>query len=330
MNRRAFLAGAGAGLIAPSGRAQQAGRAYRIGILSTARTSDPIGALSRPSAITAFLRGMRDLGYVNGEHFVIEHRGHEGKRELYAPLAAELVGLNVDVIVSSGHALAQLKQATQTIPIVMAASADPVGEGLVRSLNHPGGNFTGLSHQSVETTEKRLELLKELVPGAASVAVIWNLEDKSSNQSRQLAEATARARGWKMLAIEIRDSGEIEAAFKAAIDARAGSLLMNAGGLLFSQRQKVADQAAKSRLPTMYAHRQYVEAGGLIAYSTDVYDIWRRAAVFVVKVMKGAKPSDLPIQQPTKFDLVINLKTAKALGLTVPQSLLLRVDEVIE
>ena len=326
-DRRSFLAGLAA--LAASGTvgAQSTQRVYRIGILSSAPTSsDLVGPQPRSASLNEFLRGLRELGYVYGEHFVTEPRGHGAKQERYAGLAAELVRLQVDVIVSSGHALTELKQATSTIPIVMAASGDPVGEGLVRSLGHPGGNITGLSHQSVETTGKRLALLKELIPGAALVAVVR----EPTSPSWQVAEAAARERGWKLLSLEIRDAGEIENAFRAATDARAGALLMTAGGLLFPHRQQVAKQAAKSRLPTMYQHRQYVEAGGLISYSTNVNDIWRRAAVYVDKILKGAKPADLPVEQPTKFELVINLKSAKALGLTIPQSLLLRADEVIQ
>jgi putative ABC transport system substrate-binding protein len=209
----------------------------------------------------------------------------------------------------------------------MGGAGDPVGQGLVRSLGHPGGNFTGLSTQGVETTGKRLELLKELVPAAALVAVLWN---RASLLFWQAAEAAARERGWKLLSLEIRDAGEIEGAFKAATNARAGALLVFAGGLFDRQARRIAELAAKSRLPAMYSLGFYVEAGGLISYSADLIDIWRRAAVFVDKILKGAKPADLPVEQPTKFELVINLKTAKALGLTLPPSLLLRANEIIQ
>lgn len=219
-----------------------------------------------------------------------------------------------------------LKQVTATIPIVMAAGSDPVAEGLVQSLGHPGGNFTGLSHQRTETTGKRLELLKELVPGAAPVAVLW---EPSGVLSWQEADAAARARVWKLLSLQIRSASELEVAFKKATDARAGSLLVLTGEIAYPHRQRIAELAAASRLPAMYDLRPFVEAGGLISYGADLNEIWRRAAGFVDKILKGAKPADLPIEQPTKFDLVVNLKAAKALGLGIPQSVLLRADDVI-
>ena len=281
---------------------------------------------SWPSTV-AFLRGMREQGYVHGEHFVTEVRGADSKLERFPGLAAELVGLQVDVIVAPGPALPALKQATSTIPIIMAASSDPVGSGYVQSLSRPGGNITGLSLQSVETMGKRLELLKELVPGASPVAVLW---DRGNFLFWPAAEAAARGRGWKLLSFEVRDIGQIEAAFKAATDARAGALLVDPGLVLFPQRRRVAELAARNRLPAMYELRPFVEVGGLISYGTDINDIWRRAAIYVDKILKGAKPADLPVEQPTKFNLVLNMKTAKALGLTIPQSLLLRADEVIQ
>jgi putative ABC transport system substrate-binding protein len=202
-----------------------------------------------------------------------------------------------------------------------------VGLGLIQSLGHPGRNFTGLSNQSVETTGKRLELLKELVPAAAIVAVFW---DRDSLLSWRSAEVAARERGWKFLSLEIRDAGGIEGAFKAATDARAGALLVTASAPLVRHARRVAELAAKSRLPAMYTFRLYVEAGGLISYGADFNENWRRAAAFVDKILRGAKPADLPVEQPSKFELVVNLRAAKALGLTIPPSLLLRADQVIE
>ena len=209
----------------------------------------------------------------------------------------------------------------------MAGSNDPVGEGFVQSLAHPGGNFTGLSFQALELIGKRLELLKELVPGAATVAVLW---ERASLPLWQALATAARERGWKLLSLEIRDASEIEGTFRAATDARAGTLIVLGGLPFVAHARRVADLAAKSRLPAMYPFRLFVEVGGLISYSADLLEIWRRAAVFVDKILKGAKPADLPIEQPTKFELVINLKTAQALGLTIPPSLLLRADQVIE
>ena len=230
-------------------------------------------------------------------------------------------------MIVSGPGLPALKQATSTIPIVMTAASDPVASGYVQSLRHPGGNITGLSLQSIETTGKRLELLKELVPPAAPVAVLW---ERPGLLYWQAAEAAARARGGSCVSIEIRDAGEIEAAFSAATDARAGALLVFSTPLFFPQARRLAELAARSRLPAMYELRQHVEAGGLISYGADINEIWRRGAVFVDKILKGAKPGDLPVEQPSKFELVVNLRAAKALGLTIPPSLLLRADQVIE
>ena len=330
IERRTFIGSLALGtLVVPRvASAQPARKVYRIGILGWAPpTSNMVGPQPRNAYTAALLRGLRELGYVYGEHFVTEPRGAEGRVERYPGFVAELVRLQVDVIVTVPNALPALKQATSTIPIVMI-SGDPVGQGYAQSLRHPGGNFTGLSLQSMELTGKQLELLKELVPSAAPVAVLWQ---QTSLAGWQAAAAAARERGWKLLSLEIRDAGETEGAFRAATDARAGALLMYATGLLWGHHlQRVVDLAAKSRLPAMYPYRLYVDSGGLISYATDLIEIWRRTAVFVDKILKGAKPADLPVEQPTKFDLVINLKTAKALGLTIPPSLLGRADEVIQ
>ena len=275
----------------------------------------------------ALVQGLSELGYVEGRDFVTEARGTGGKPDRFPDLVAQLIGLGVDVILAPGPALPALKQATSTIPVIMTATLDPVRQGFVQSLAHPGTNFTGFSLQSAETTGKRLELLKELVPGTAPVAVLW---DQPSIVDWQAAEAAARERGWKLLSLEIRSAGEIEDALRAAAVAGAGTLLVSAAGILFPVAPRFVRLATKSRLPAIYVLREYVEAGGLIAYGPDINDIWRRAAVFVDKIRKGAKPGDLPVEQPTKFELVINLKSAKALGLTVPQSLLGRADEVIQ
>jgi putative ABC transport system substrate-binding protein len=333
MDRRAFMGALAGGLLAAplAAEAQKPGKVARIGILGfAAMTSDMIGPQPRRPSTIAFLRGMRELGYMYGRDFVTEPRGGEGRPELWAGQAAELVRLRVDVIVAAGVNLPTLKQATSTIPVVMAAASDPEGDGFVQSLRHPGGNITGLSLQEIETTGKRLELLKELVPSAAPVAVLWTHASRNSLRYWQAAESAARGRGWKLLKLEIRDPGEIEGAFQAAADAHAGALLDLATRLTFARARQVAELAARRRLPAMYDLRDYVEAGGLISYGADVNDIWRLAATYVDKILKGARPGDLPIEQPTKFELVINLKTANALGLTIPQSLLLRADQIIE
>ena len=331
MNRRAFIGGLAVGALAMPRitLAQPAHKVYRIGILSSAqKTSDLVGAVTRSFSLNALLQGLRDLGYVYGQHFVIEARGGEGRPELFASLAAELVRLQVDVIVASGPTLSALKQTTTTIPVVMGGSTDPVALGYVQSLGRPGGNFTGLSRQGLEATGKRLELLKELIPTVAPVAVLW---DMASRLDWQAAQAAAQGRGWRLLSLEIRDPDtELEGVFKKAIDARAGGLVVIAAGILFTRARRVAELAARSRLPAMYELRQFVDDGGLMSYSPDLADIWRRAAIFVDKILRGAKPADLPVEQPTKFEFVINLKTAKALGLTIPPSVLARADQVIE
>lgn len=330
MDRRAFIGSLALGTLAVPHvtLAQPARKVYRIGIAGLYATSDAVGPQPRSPFVNALLRGLRELGYVYGEHFVTEVRAAEGRPERYPLLAAELVRLQVDVIVAPGPTLPALKQATSTIPIVMGASADPVGEGLVRSLSHPGGNITGMSLQTVELIGKRLELLlKELVPAATSVAVLWA---RDSLRSWQAADEAARQRGWRLLSLEVRDAGEIEGAFKVATDARAGALLVAGSGLLVSHRRRITELAARSRLPAMYVLRFFVDDGGLISYSADLVESWRRAAIFVDKILKGAKPADLPIEQASKFELVINLKAAKALALTIPQSMLLRADDVVQ
>jgi len=329
VDRRAFLGSlTGGALVVPSAiDAQPTRKVARIGALGLAPTSELVGVTPPSRTMAALLTGLRDLGYVYGEHYVIEARGAEARPERFPGLVAELLRAGVDVIVATGPALDALKAATTTVPVVMAASADPVAQGLVLSLRRPDRNFTGLSLQSVETTGKRLELLKELVPGAATVAVIWN---RSNVLNWRAAEAAAREQRWKAVSIEINRADEIEDAFRKASGARAGAILVFAAGVLFPHARRVADLAARSRLPAMYELRSYVEAGGLMCYGADINDIWRRAAFFVDRILKGARPADLPIEQPSEFELVVNLKAAKALGLTVSPAMLLRADEVIQ
>ena len=329
MDRRAFIGSLALGTLAvpPVALSQPTRKVARIGMLALGMTSDMVGPQPQYPAARALLRGLRELGYVYGEHFVTEPRGGEGRPEHFPGAAAELVRLQVDAIVAAGPMLPALKQATSTLPVVMGGAIDPVGQGLVRSLGHPGGNFTGLSLQSVETVGKRLELLKELVPTTPLVAVLW---ERTVLPQWHAAETAARERGWKLLSVEVRGTGELDGAFKAATSARAGALLVLAGGVIFPQTRRVTELAARSRLPSMYPLRPMVEAGGLISYGADIIEIWRRAAVFVDKILKGAKPGDLAVEQPTKFELVINLKAAKSIGLMIPQSMLARADEVIQ
>jgi putative ABC transport system substrate-binding protein len=306
--------------------AQARGKVYRIGVLSVRPTADLVGPQPRSQAIGALLLGLRELGYVYGQHYVIEARGSSGQPDRFPALVAELLGRRVDVVVATSTALPALKQAASPIPVVMAAPPDPVGQGYVASLARPGGSFTGLSLQAAETSGKRLELLKELVPHAAPVAVLWN---QLSVLYLEAAEAAARVRGWSLLPLEVPDIAALEAAFNAAAAARSGGLLVFAAGVVFPHARRVADLAARHRLPAMYEFRTYVEAGGLISYGPDINDIWRRAALFVDKILKGATPADLPIEQPSKFELLINLRVANTLGLAIPQAVLLRADEVV-
>jgi putative tryptophan/tyrosine transport system substrate-binding protein len=329
-NRRKLVVALGVGALGLRARsfAQRPTKIYRLGILTAGyTTSDLVGPRPAAPTLKAFLRGLSALGYVYGQHFMTEPRAGESKPERYAAVAAEVVRDQVDLIVAAGPWLPALKQATSDIPVVMAGAEDPLGQGLVRSLGRSGGNFTGLSNQSIELYRKRLELLKELVPTAGLVAV---LRDPTGMGGWQVAEATARERGWKLLSLEVNSPGQIEGAFKAAKSARAGALLVIGGGIFFPQSQRVAELAIANQLPAIYASRPATDAGGLMSYGADLDDIWRRAATFVDKILKGTKPTDLPVEQPTKFELVINMKTAKALGIKIPNSILVRADKVIE
>jgi ABC-type uncharacterized transport system substrate-binding protein len=330
MDRREFVGAlAGAPLFWPNVlHAQQGRRVARIGVLTVgSTTAEMSGPEPQSQVVKAFLGGMRELGYVYGRDFVTAPRGGAGNPDRYDGLVAELIGLGVDVVVASGPMLALLKKATSTIPIVMSHAEDPLLEGLVQSLAHPGANFTGLSGQSGELSGKRLELLRELVPGNGPLAVIW---DRLGINSWRIAEEAASRHGWTLLSLEIKDPVDIEPAFKAAVDARADGLLVSASAHLFARARSVADLAANSRLPTVYQLRAYVDAGGLMSYAPSLIETWRRAASYVDRIMKGERPADLPVEQPTRFELVINIKAAAALNLTVPPSLLIQATDVIE
>jgi ABC-type uncharacterized transport system substrate-binding protein len=324
MDRRAFLAGSAALLAAPlAAEAQQARKVPRVGILLL---SD---AQSVPDA---FRQELRELGYVEGQTIALEYRWAEGKEERFPGLASELVHLRVDVIFAAVAAAAQAaKTATKTIPIVTAVN-DPIAAGFVASVARPGGNITGLSMMSPEVVGKQLELLRQVVPKISRVAVLANPANPGSAPQLRQAEVAAKTLGMRLQPLEARSLSEIDSAFVAMARERAEGLLVlldpTLGGRL--QRERIAELAARNRLPAMYALRLHVDAGGLMAYGADIFDLYRRAAIYVDKILKGAKPADLPIEQPTKFELIINLKTAKALGLTIPPSLLLRADRVIE
>jgi ABC-type uncharacterized transport system substrate-binding protein len=307
---------------------QQAGKVYRIGVIISASVTDAMGPNPQHPPVAALLRGLRDLGYVYGRDFVTEVRSIGRETERSRAIAAELARLKVDVIVAGGPSLSGVKQAGVAIPVVMAgAGADPVQAGFVTSLAHPGGSFTGMSLQHLELDRKRLQLLTELVPDAVRVAV---LRVQGSDRVWKNIQEAARLLKREVLSLEIRSASEIEGAFRAATERRAGALIVIATALLDQEARQVVERAATHRLPTMYTFRHYMGEGGLISYGVDLIDIWRRAATYVDKILKGAKPADLPVEQPTKFELVINLKTAKALGLTIPQSLLVRADQIIE
>jgi putative tryptophan/tyrosine transport system substrate-binding protein len=330
MERRAFIFGiAGGFLAAPlAAEAQPAARGARIGYLAA-------NLAANPHLQEAFLQGLRDLGYVEGRNLVIEYRGAEGKPERFPALAAELVALKVDVIVTVGGTLAALaaKQATRTLPIVFAAAADPVESGLVTSLARPGGNVTGLSILAPELVGKCLEQLKQAVPGVSRVAVLWQpggFGERTEKDMLNGAEVAARALGVRPQFVEARGPADFDRAFSEMTRARAGALTVFANAMFTIERRRLVNLAAKNRLPALYAFREYVDAGGLMAYGPHLADLYRRAAGYVDRILKGAKPGDLPIEQPTKFDLAINLKTARTLGLTIPPSLLQRADQVIE
>ena len=328
LQRRDFLIAAGALLAAPlAAEAQQAAKIARIGFLGNSTTA--LGHLRN-----AFLQGMRDLGYVEGRNLVIEYRYAEGQLERFPALAAELVALKVEVLVAPPTPAAQAaKRATTTIPIVFAGAGDPVTSGLVTSLARPGGNITGLSGLSPELVGKCLEQLKQAVPGVSRVAVLWQPGGQGERAEKDMlkeAEVAARALGMRLQFVEARGTADFDRAFSDMTKARAGALTVLPSSMFNTERRRLADLAAKSRLPAVYQLREYVDAGGLMAYGANLADLNRRAAAYVDKILKGAKPADLPVEQATKFELVINLKTAKSLGLTIPQTVLLRADEVIQ
>ncbi len=268
---------------------------------------------------------------VEGQDIAIESRWAEGKHDRLPALAADLVRSKVDVIVvGSGAATQAAQQATRTIPIVMSTVADPVGSGLVASLARPGGNVTGLTIMSTDLAGKQLQLLREVVPKVSRVAFLRNPDNPSSAAGLREAEAAARGLGVRLQTLEARNPQEIDSAFAAMTRERAGALLILPDGIFLSQRRQIAELAVKRRLPSIDGRTEYAEAGGLMAYSANFFDLQRRAATYVDKILKGAKPADLPVAQPTKFELVINLRTAKAIGLTIPPSLLQRADQIID
>jgi putative ABC transport system substrate-binding protein len=311
-------------------RAQQAGKIRIIGLLSP--TSDEASASSDQAILRAVLpSALQELGWIEGKNLVIERRYAENRLERLPELAAELIKLNVDVIVGVGT-LAPLaaKRATTTIPIVMGAAGDPVGTGLVASLAHPGGNVTGMSLMAPDLGGKRLELLKELLPRLASVAVLWNAANPYPALVFKEVQAAGSTLGIEVQSLEARQPDDFDGAFESVRRQRPDALMTVEDPLTFNYRKRIADFAVGQLLPTLHGVRDFVVAGGLISYGANVADLYRRAAGYVDLILRGAKPADLPVQQPTEFELVINLKTAKTIGLDVPPSLLARADEVIE
>ena len=328
IDRRAFIGGAIAFSTAPpAAEAQQAAKVARIGFLA-------LNVAPNPHLPEAFRQGLRDLGYVEGRTVMIEYRDAKGKPERLPTLAAELVALKVDVILAGGTSQAlAAKQVTRTLPIVFAQAGDPVASGLVTSLARPGGNVSGLSNLTSDLVGKHLELLKQAVPGVSRVAVLWRAGEIGERTERDMlkgAEVAGRALGVQLQFVEVRGPADIDGAFSDMTKARVGALTVLGSALFATERRRLVDLVTKNRLPAVYPWREFVDAGGLMSYGANIADLYRRAATYVDKILKGAKPADLPVEQPTTFELVINLKTAKALGLTIPQSVLGRADEIIQ
>ena len=328
MRRRALLASTLGLLAAPiAAVAQSPARVHRIGLLGGSGPTSPEAS----HLWGAFLQGLRDLGYVDGQNVVIEGRWYGDRTDLVPVLASELVRLPVDVIVAgTAPAPEAAKRATSTIPIVMLSHPDPVGSGLVASLARPGGNVTGLSSLSPELRGKQIQLLKEALPSLSRVAILSNPSIPSHAMDVKETEVAARALKMRLQVLEVRAPNELAGAFSTAIKERAGALVVLSGTIFFAHRTRIVELATQSRLPAMYSWRENAEAGGFMVYGPSLRDNWRRAAWYVDRILKGAKPSDLPVEQPTKLELVVNLKAASALGVTFPPAVLARADEIIQ
>jgi putative ABC transport system substrate-binding protein len=326
LKRREFITLLGGAATWPiAARAEQTGKVWRICYLS---------AVSRESSsrsYAALQQGMRDLGYAEGKDFVLEWRSVEGKYERFSEIMAELVRLKIDVIVTGvTAALPALQRATSTIPIVMAYSTDPVGNGLVASLARPGGNITGLAGSSDDSSPKQLELLTTVIPNVSRIALLGNPDTETYSSVLKRAQEAAQKVGLSIVPIEARNPLEIENAFAVLAKERISAIMVASDAIFFGQRQRIAELALNNRLPTMFSLREYAQAGGLMSYGENIADFFRRSAFYVDKIFKGAKPGELPIDQPTRFNLVINGKTANALGITIPPQLYIFADEVIE
>ena len=332
MRRREFikLVGGAAAAWPLSVNAQPSAKIPRIGLMVT-------GSLQSPEArvqLDAFRQGLRQLGYTEGRNIAIEYRGADGRIERFPTLAAELVRLEVDLIFAANtRAALAARQATSTIPIVSAVMGDPVEDGLVASLAQPGGNVTGLTFLAPELTAKRMQLLKDALPNVSRVAALWHpgaYGERTMDDMLKATESAAQTLGVQLQLIEVRAAGELERAFSTMMKERAEALFLFPTPMLFLARRRIIELAATNRLPSVSQAREFVELGGLIAYGANINDLFRRSTVYVDKILKGAKPADLPVEQPTRFELVINLKTAKTLGIDLPLGLMIRADEMIE
>jgi len=327
LGRRRFMAAiAGSMLAAPlAAEAQQLGRVYRVGVLEI------VPAASNATNLDSFRQGLRELGYVEDKTFVIEYRSADGQAGRFPDLARELVRLKVDVIVTRGTPAAlAAKRVTQTIPIVMASSGDPVGVGIVASLSHPGANVTGLSAVATDIQGKLLDLLRQTLSHLARVAFLFNMSNPVLQAQWKEAQQAVRATGLRSQLLDVRTAHDVEPALDVAIKQRADAVVVGIDALTQAYREQVVDALAKRHLPAISRERDFADAGGLMSYGIHYADLYRRAALYVDKILKGTNPGDLPVEQPNKYELVINLKTAKALGLTIPPALLLRADQVIE
>jgi putative tryptophan/tyrosine transport system substrate-binding protein len=325
MDRRTFLGSVAVGVftLPRSAFAQQRGKVWRVGLLET------ISPVENAANLDAFRKGLRELGYVEGRNLIIEYRSADGRAERFPDLAAELVGLRVDLIVTRGTPAAlAAKNATHEIPVIMASIGEPLT--VVTSLSHPGGNVTGLSSLTSDLEAKRVELLRELVPTATRIAALYDMGNPVFAFRWTELEAGAHSLGIQAQLLDARKPEDFERLFATAGSQRADALVVGQDGLLQANRRLIAELAAKYRLPAIYVSMDFIEAGGLIAYGPNYPDLYHRAAAYMDKIFKGAKPGDLPVEQPTKFELMINLITARSLGLAIPQSLLLRADEVIQ